>query len=183
MTEKIQLPEEIITSKIYEIRNLKVMIDRDLAELYGVNTKALKQTVRRNLQRFPEDFMFEMNDDEFIIWRSQFVTSKSDKQGLRYKPFCFTEQGVTMLSCILNSQRAIEVNIRIVRIFTKMREMLITHKDILIKLDEIERKDIEQDEKIMLIFEYIKQFEAIKQQELEQQNRPRIGYKLPEKDK
>ena len=102
------------------------MIDRDLAELYGVETKVLKQAVKRNIDRFPEDFLFEMTSDEFKDWRSQFVTSKSDKQGLRYAPYCFTEQGVTMLSCILNSARAIAVNIQIIRVFTKMRELLFT---------------------------------------------------------
>src|SRR6187431_2124688 len=116
------------------------MIDRDLADLYGVETRALKQAVRRNLSRFPGDFMFEMNKEEFEIWRSQNVTSNEDKLGLRHSPFCFTEQGVTMLSCILNSDRAIEVNIRVIRIFTKLREMLLTHKDILIKLEKIEKE-------------------------------------------
>jgi hypothetical protein len=171
------IPDEIILNKIYLVREQKVMIDRDLAELYGVETKVLKQAVKRNIERFPEDFMFEMTKEEFDIWRSQFVTSKSDMIGLRYAPFCFTEQGVTMLSCILNSKRAIEVNIKIIRVFTKMREMLQTHKDILQKLDEIERKDIEQDQKIMLIFEYLKQFEEAKHQQLEQANRKRIGFK------
>ena len=128
---EIAIPQEIILNKIYEIRGQKVMLDRDLAELYGVETKVLKQAVRRNIQRFPEDFMFEMLKDEFQNWRSQFVTSNSEKMGLRYTPFCFTEQGVTMLSCVLNSQRAIEVNIQIIRTFTKMREMILTHKDIL----------------------------------------------------
>lgn len=89
------------------------MLDRDLAELYGVETKVLKQAVRRNVIRFPIDFMFEMNKEELEIWRSQFVTSKEDRLGLRYMPFCFTEQGVTMLSCILNSERAIQVNYKL----------------------------------------------------------------------
>lgn len=102
-------------SKIYVIRDQKVMLDRDLAELYGVETKVLKQAVRRNMTRFPEDFMFEMTKEELENWRSQFVTSKEDRQGLRYMPFCFTEQGVTMLSCVLNSERAIHVNIQIIR--------------------------------------------------------------------
>ena len=107
MSSEISIPNEVIISKIYEIREQKVMLDRDLAELYGVATKVLKQAVRRNIYRFPEDFMFEMKADEFEGWRSQIVTSKEDKQGLRYAPFCFTEQGVTMLSCILKSERAI----------------------------------------------------------------------------
>src|SRR5882757_7328506 len=131
MTTSIALPDEVIIGKIYFIRGQKIMVDRDLAELYGVETKRLKEAVRRNLNRFPEDFMFEMTKEEFENWRSQFVISNLDKQGLRHAPFCFTEQGVTMLSCVLNSERAISVNIRIIRIFTRLREMLLTHKDIL----------------------------------------------------
>lgn len=100
------------------------MVDRDLAELYGVETKRLKEAVRRNMQRFPSDFMFEMNEEELRNWRTQFASSNSDVMGLRYHPFCFTEQGVTMLSCILNSERVIAVNIQVIRIFTKMRELL-----------------------------------------------------------
>ncbi len=158
MSKEVAMPQEIILSKIYEIRGEKVMIDRDLAELYGVETKVLKQAVRRNTHRFPEDFMFEMTKEEFQIWRSQIVTSKSEKMGLRYAPFCFTEQGVTMLSCVLNSQRAIEVNIRIIRTFSKMREMLLTHKDLLLEMEAIRKKVASQDEKIELIFDYLKQF-------------------------
>src|SRR5688500_9572415 len=106
MAKSITLPDEVIISKIYLIRGQKVMIDRDLPELYGVETKVLKQAVRRNIERFPEDFMFEMNKKEFESWRDENITSPEDKQGLRYVPFCFTEQGVTMLSCILNSHIA-----------------------------------------------------------------------------
>lgn len=133
------------------------MLDRDLAELYGVETKVLKQAVRRNLSRFPEDFMFEMNADEFENWRSQNVISNLDRQGLRHAPFCFTEQGVTMLSCILNSERAIAVNIQIIRIFTRMREMLSAHKDILLKLEQLEKKVTEHQTDIQLVFKYLKQ--------------------------
>ena len=125
-TQKIAIAEEAVISKIYLIRGQKVMLDRDLAELYGVETKTLKQAVRRNLSRFPLDFMFEMTGEELDNWRSQFVTSKQDRQGLRYAPFCFTEQGATMLSCLLNSERAISVNILIIRVFTKLREMVLT---------------------------------------------------------
>lgn len=175
----LAIPDEVLLNKIYFIRGQKVMLDRDLSDLYGVETKRLKEAVKRNIERFPEDFMFEMSKQEFENWRSQIASSKSDKMGLRYAPFCFTEQGVTMLSCVLSSKRAIEVNIRIIRIFTKMREMLATHKDILHKLKELERNDIEHDKKIELIFEYLKQFERFKQQEIEQKNRPRIGFKPP----
>lgn len=153
------------------IRGQKVMVDRDLAELFRVETRVLKQTVRRNLSRFPEDFMFQMSKEEFENWRSQNVMSKEDKKGLRHTPFCFTEQGVTMLSCILNSDVAIQVNIQIIRVFTKMREMILTHKDILLKVEQMESTLAGQDEKIAAIFEYLKQF--IRQQE---EPRPRIGY-------
>jgi hypothetical protein len=165
--------DDLITSRIFTIRGMKVMIDRDLAELYGIETKVLKQAVKRNIKRFPEDFMFEMNAVEFKNWRSQIVTSNSDKMGLRYRPFCFTEQGVTMLSCILNSNQAIEVNIRIIRVFVKMRELAIHHKDILLKLEELERKVYSHDEQILLIFEYLK-----KLIDPETKTRKRVGYKI-----
>lgn len=104
------------------------------------------------------EWMFEMKPQEFEIWRSQFVTSTSDQRGLRYAPFCFTEQGMTMLSCLLNSQRAIIVNIRIIRLFTKMRQMILTHKDLLIDMEEIRQKVASQDDKIELIFDYLTKF-------------------------
>jgi phage regulator Rha-like protein len=171
------MPEEEIISKIYEIRGLKVMIDRDLAELYGLATKVLKQAVKRNIERFPEDFMFEMTDDEFRNWRSQFVTSNSERMGLRYQPFCFTEQGVTMLSCVLNSKKAIETNIRIIRVFTKMREMLMTHKDILLKLEQFENRIGRNSENIQLIFKALKRF-----LNPPQEPRRQIGYKRKSED-
>jgi len=174
------IPDEVIISKIYLIRDMKVMLDRDLAVLYEVETKRLKEAVRRNMSRFPADFMFELTDDEFQKWRSQFVISNDDKMGLRYAPFAFTEHGVLMLASILNSERAIQVNIQIVRIFTKMRELLLTHKDILNVLDKIQRKLLEHDDKILLLFEYIKQLEKTKQKELEQKHRPKIGFKKSE---
>ncbi|HEV3414135.1 MAG TPA: ORF6N domain-containing protein [Puia sp.] len=147
-TRPFALAEEAIIDKIYLIRGQKVMLDRDLADLYGVETKVLKQAVRRNMDRFPPDFMFEMTEEELDNWRSQFVTSREDRQGLRYAPFCFTEQGVTMLSCILNSERAIAVNILVIRVFTRMRELISTHKDILIKLEQIEKTLLQQDNKM-----------------------------------
>ena len=173
------LPDEKIISQIYLIRDRKVMIDRDLAELYEVETRVLNQAVRRNIKRFPEDFMFQMTQEEMQDWKSQIVISNSEKMGLRKPPLVFTEQGVAMLSSVLNSDTAIMVNIQIIMVFTKMREMLETHKEILQRLDELERKGVERDDKIMLIFEYIKQFEEVKQQELEYNNRKRIGFKRP----
>ncbi len=166
------IPDEVIVSKIYLIRGQKVMLDRDLGELFGIATKVLKQAVKRNIKRFPLDFMFELTDEEFRNWRSQSVTSKSDIMGLRYAPFCFTEQGVTMLSCILNSQRAIDTNIRIIRVFSKLREMLLTHKDILIKLEQFEKQVAKNSGDIHLIFEALKQL-----LNPPQEPRVRIGYK------
>jgi hypothetical protein len=174
---EIMVTEEVIMSKIYFIRGQKVMIDRDLAKFYGVETKVLKQAVKRNIERFPEDFMFEMTKEELEGWRSQFVTSKSDMKGLRYTPFCFTNIGVPQLSTILKSKKAIMVNLQIMRVFNKMMIMLSTHQEMLNKLEQLQRNDIEQDKKIMLIFEYLKQFEEAKQQQLEQANRKRIGFK------
>lgn len=182
MTKEMQiLPDEAIANKIYVIRGKKVMIDRDLAELYDVETRVLNQAVRRNEKRFPEDFMFQMSKEEMEDWKSQIVISNSEKMGLRKPPLVFTEQGVAMLSSVLNSERAIMVNIQIIRVFTRLRELLTTHKEILLKLEQLERKDIEQDQKIMLIFEYLKQLEKAKQQELEQKIRPKIGFKPTKK--
>jgi len=171
------LPDELIINKIILLRDQKVLVDRDLAELYGVDTRTLNQAVKRNLKRFPDDFMFQMTKEEFEIWRSQIVISNNDKMGLRRPPYVFTEQGVAMLSSVLNSDRAILVNIQIMRVFTKMRALLDSHKEILRKLESIEKKDIEQDEKILLIFEYLKQLEQVKQEETLFKERKRIGYK------
>lgn len=134
------IPVERIEQSIYMIRGLKVMLERDLAALYGVETRALKQAVRRNADRFPDDFMFVLTGKEFINWRSQFVTSNSDKMGLRHAPMAFTEQGVAMLSTVLNSERAIDVNIAIMRTFVKLRQMLDSHARLAKKLAELEAK-------------------------------------------
>ena len=178
--KNIAIPDDVVMSKIYLIRDVKVMLDRDLAELYGVETKYLKRQVKRNIIRFPEDFMFELTELEFKEWRSQFVTSNEDKMGLRYAPYAFTEDGVAQLSTVLSSERAIKVNIQIIRLFSKMRRIMLAQKDILYKLEELERNDIEHDKKIELIFEYLKQFEKAKYQELEQKNRSKIGFKAKE---
>lgn len=128
----------IIQQKIYNLREQKVMLDFDLAELYGVTTKVLKQAVRRNIHRFPEDFMFELSESEFRVLRSQFVTSK--RGGMRYLPFAFTEQGVAMLSSVLNSPEAIDVNIQIIQTFVLMRQYALSHRDLSEKLKELEMK-------------------------------------------
>jgi len=175
------LPDELIINKIIILRDQKVLVDRDLAELYGVETRVLNQAVRRNIKRFPEDFMFQMTNEEMSIWKSQIVMTNSEKMGLRKSPYVFTEQGVAMLSSVLNSDRAIMVNIQIMRVFTKMRALLYSHKEILRKLESIEKKDIEQDEKILLIFEYLKQLEQFKQEETLYKEHKRIkGFKQDE---
>lgn len=178
------ITDEAVINKIYLIRGKKVMLDRDLAEMYGVETGQLKRQVRRNIDRFPEDFMFEMNQAELQNWRSQFGISNDDKMGLRYAPFCFTEQGVAMLSSVLNSKTAIDVNIRIIRVFTRMREILFTHKDILLKLEQVEKQIMKQDGKLkkhekemQMIFTALKEL-------LNPKTEPsrKIGFKRKEED-
>ncbi len=135
------IPVEIIEKKIYLIRGHKVMLDSDLAELYGVETKRLNEQVRRNLKRFPDDFMFQLTEEEAESLRSHFATLKSGRgKHRKYLPYAFTEQGVAMLSSVLNSDRAIEVNVQIMRTFVKLREMLSTHKDLARKLADMEKK-------------------------------------------
>ncbi len=134
------IPIEQISGKILLIRGQKVILDRDLAELYGVEVKQLKRAVRRNIDRFPGDFMFEMTDKEFKNWRYQFGTSNSLKMGLRYKPMVFTEQGVAMLSSVLRSKRAVEVNILIMRAFVRMRELLYSDKNLALKVEKLEKQ-------------------------------------------
>ncbi|MEO7924709.1 MAG: ORF6N domain-containing protein [Chitinophagaceae bacterium] len=150
------IPDELVMSKIYIIRDQKVMIDRDLGELYQVETRILNQAIRRNIARFPADFMFQLTEKEFEHWKSQIVISNVEKMGLRKRPLAFTEQGVAMLSGILNSETAIRVHIQIIRVFAKMKELLLSHKDILLQLEKIERKLTGHDEDLALVFQYLK---------------------------
>lgn len=170
MSKEITIPDEIITSKIYLIREQKVMVDSDLAELYQVQTKLLKRQVRRNKERFPDDFMFELTKDEFDNLRSQFGTSRWG--GSRYIPMVFTEQGVAMLSSVLNSSRAIAVNIRIIRVFTKTREMLTDNLNIKLEIEEIKKNLSNQNKNIELVFQYLDEL-------IEKKEKPitKIGYK------
>ena len=170
-----EITETDYFSLIYEIRGQRVMLDSDLANLYGVENKRLKESVRRNIDRFPEDFMFLLSDEEVRILRSQIASSNWG--GSRYGHMVFTEQGVAMLSSVLNSKRAISVNIRIIRVFVRMRRMVESHKEIIRKLELLEKKDLELDEKVTLIFEYLRQLEQTKQDEEGFRNRKRIGYK------
>jgi hypothetical protein len=150
------------------------MLDRDLALLYGIETKVLKQSVKRNILRFPEDFIFELNKSEFENWRSQFVTSNSDKIGLRHAPMAFTEHGVMMLSSILKSDRAIQTNIQIMRIFTKVRQMLLDTTEIKVDILQIQKKLENHDKNIELVFSYLDELTEKKENESE---RVKIGYK------
>lgn len=164
MSKSIAITDESVISKIYHIRGKKVMLDRDLAEMYGVETRRLNEQVKRNEKRFPADFMFRLTEQELEEWKSQNATSNKERMGLRKLPNVFTEQGVAMLSSVLNSDTAIEVNIQIIRIFTRIREVLLTNKDVLLKMEQLEKKILKQDEKtnkheeeIQVIFSALKQ--------------------------
>ena len=174
------VPVEIIQNKIYLIRGHKVMLDKELAELYGVSTRRLKEQVRRNLKRFPIDFMLELTWEETESLRSQIATLKRGEH-IKYLPYAFTEQGVAMLSSVLNSDRAIEINIQIMRVFTKLREMMISHKDLARKIEDLERKFQEKfeehDKKIILIFNAIKELLAGKAEA--EKNRGPMGFIPP----
>jgi len=148
-----------IRNRIFTIRGVQVMLDRDLAKLYQVETKVLNQAVKRNKDRFPEDFMFQMTNEEFENWRSQFVTSKSDKMGLRRPPYVFSEQGVSMLSAVLKSKTAVYISLKIIRAFVKMRKFLSENASIFQRLDKIEHKQIEADTKFEQIFKAIEEKE------------------------
>jgi phage regulator Rha-like protein len=166
---------KVIISKIHLIRGQKVMLDEDLAELYQVETKRLNEQVKRNIDRFPKDFMFQLSQKEFDNLKSQIATSSWG--GRRKPPFAFTEQGVSMLSGVLNSQIAIQVHIQIIRIFTKMRELLLTNKDILLKLEKLEKDVKENKQDIAMIFEALKQLlDPLKQK------RKMIGFKQYEEE-
>lgn len=163
MTSKLAVPTAPIERRILLVRGHKVMLDADLAELYGVETKMLNQAVRRNIERFPDDFMFQLTADEVeslrfhfgtSALRSQFVTSKRGRGGRRYLPFAFTEQGVAMLSSVLRSKRAVEVNIAIMRAFVKLREMLASNQELARRLDQMEQK---YDARFKIVFDAIRE--------------------------
>jgi hypothetical protein len=172
MKNKISVPDELITNQIHIIRNQKVMLDRDLSLLYGVEKKVLKQAVRRNSNRFPEDFMFELNDEELQNLRTQIVTSSWG--GLRYAPFCFTEQGVAMLSSILKSDKAIAVNIQIIRVFTKMRNLLSDNLNLKLEVEKIKSSIVNNTKNVEVLFSYLDELIADKENT---EPLPKIGYK------
>lgn len=171
MNKPIGIPDELIVNKIHLVREQKIMFDWDLAQLYDVETKQLKRQVRRNIERFPDDFMFELTSEEFEILRSQNGTSSSNWGGTRYVPMAFTEQGVAMLSSVLGSVTAIQVNIQIIRTFTKMRELLLTSAELMLKMEKMEQRLDSNDQSIEIVFNYLK--ELIQQ---ESQPRIKVGY-------
>jgi len=175
MNDQSLLSEETISNKIYFIRNQKVMLDSDLAFLYEIETKVLKQTVKRNLSRFPHDFMFELTKIEFDSLRSQIVTLKKGRgEHQKYLPFAFTEHGILMLSSILKSDKAIQTNIQIMRIFAKVRQMLLDTTEIKVDILQIQKKLENHDKNIELVFSYLDELTEKKENESE---RVKIGYK------
>jgi hypothetical protein len=181
-TKALTLIEEKILNKIYLVRGKKVMLDFDLSVMYNVETKQLKRQVRRNIERFPSDFMFELTERELENLRSQIGTSSWG--GARYLPMAFTEQGVAMLSSVLNSKTAIKVNIQIIRVFSKIRELMFTHKNILIKIEQIQKRMIKQDgrlkkneEDICAIFDALKEL-----LNPPQEPRRRIGFRRKDEE-
>ena len=156
---KLNIPVERIEKAIFMIRGHKVMVSTHLADLYDVAPKVLMQSVKRNIDRFPEDFMFQLSVEEFENLKSQFVTSSWGGMR-RARPYAFTEQGVAMLSSVLRSKRAVQVNIEIMRIFVKLREVLATHKDLALKFEKLEKRIVAHDEQIQTIFEVIQRLMA-----------------------
>jgi len=175
MIEKSLLPDEMIMNKIYYIRGQKVMLDEDLAELYGVLTKRLNEQVARNPERFPEDFMFKLNGDEFENLKSQFATSSWG--GRRKLPQVFTEYGVLMLSSVLNSKQAIQINIQIMRVFAHIRQMIVDNTELRLALEKIKGKLDSQDKSMEIIFRYLDELSERIPQMPEPGPRKRIGYK------
>jgi len=166
---------QIIKSKILIVRGNKIILDRDLAELYGVETRVLKQAVRRNIKRFPDDFMFQLSKEEFVNWRSQNVMSNADKMGLRHPHFAFTEQGVAMLSSVLNSDKAIDVNISIMRAFVLLRQHLTDYKDLKEQITKLEKEMNIKFKDINQALNYLLQKDKAV---IEHENRERIGFKI-----
>ncbi len=174
MSQEITIPDEIITNKIYLIRDQKVMLDRDLAELYGVETKQLKQAVKRNIDIFPVHFMFELTPDENELLRSQIVTSKKGRGGTRYLPMVFTEHGILQLSHVLRSKKAKLMSVRITEVFIQMREALTDNLNLKLDIEEIKKKLSNHSKNIELVFNYLD--ELIEKKE-NPEKRNKIGYK------
>ena len=174
-TSKALIPIERIEKLIYLIHGHKVMLDTDLAELYDVETRILVRNVKRNIDRFPKDFMFQLTKKEDEVLRSQIGISKKGRGGRRYAPYVFTEQGVAMLSSVLNSKRAIQVNVEIMRAFVRMRQLLASHKGLMQKILDMEKK---YDKQFQIVFKALKQLMVE-----EERPKPQIGFKADEENK
>jgi phage regulator Rha-like protein len=161
IAKRLPVPIELIERRIYPIRGQKVMLDTDLAEIYKVATKVLNQAIKRNQARFPGDFMFQLTHEEAESLRSQFVTSNRGRGGRRYQPYAFTEHGVAMLSAVLNSQRAVQMSILIVRAFVKMRELLASHKDLAARVEKLETAQQEHGSIIGILAEEIDEMKRL----------------------
>jgi phage regulator Rha-like protein len=173
MAEKSIIPDDIIMNKIYYIRNQKVMLDSDLADLYQVETKRLKEQVKRNISRFPERFMFELTKQENDLLRSQNATLEKGAHS-KYLPFVFTEHGILMLANVLKSKSAVEVSIRIIDIFVKLRENLADQKELWLQIEKIKNKLDNQDKNMEIVFRYL---DELIERKAKPEPRKRIGYK------
>ncbi len=171
---KVLVPDELVMNKIYFIRNQKVMLDSDLAELYNVETKQLKRQVNRNIDRFPDDFMFELTQSEYDVLRSQIGTLKRGQHS-KYLPMAFTEHGVLMLSSVLNSKQAIAVNIQIMRIFTGIRQMLADNTELRLEIEKIKKKVDNHDKNMEIVFQYL---DELLEKNEKTKPRKQIGYKI-----
>lgn len=172
------LSHEIIVSKIFQIRGCKVMVDRDLSAMYGIETRVLNQAIKRNEKRFPPDFMFQMTSEELADWKSQIVISNSKKErmGLRKRPYVFTEQGVAMLSSVLNSETAIAVNIQIIRSFTYVRRLINEHSELRLEVEKIKKELDNQGKNMEVVFRYLD--ELLERSVPAHAERKRIGYEI-----
>lgn len=179
MTKSMLVPDEVLINKIYQIRGYKVMLDSDLAELYQVETKALKQAVKRNIGIFPAHFMFELTEGEFACLRSQIVTSKTGRGGTRYMPMAFSEYGVLQLANVLRSERAKQMSIRIIEVFVRLREMLVDNTELRLAVEKLEKKTDNNTKNIELVFQYLD--ELLEKKDQPQPPRKSIGYKLKPK--
>lgn len=176
ITDEISVADEFVLSKIYLLRGHKIMLDSDLAGLYGVETKRLKEQVKRNITRFPSDFMFQLTLKEFEILRSQIATSSWG--GARHLPMAFTEQGVAMLSSVLNSEKAIEVNIIIIRVFTKIRQTIMDVAQLRLAFEEIKKKTENNTKNIEVVFQYL---DELLEKNKKSVTRQKIGYRVSKK--
>ena len=179
--EKPIIPDEVVMSKIFTLRGQRVMLDRDLAEMYDVKGFRMREQVKRNQDRFPENFMFQLTEEEVELMVSQNAIPSKQVLGGSL-PYAFTEHGVLMLANVLRSGRAVQMSIKIIEVFVKMREMLLAHRDLIMKIEKIERNVEGQGDEIKVLFQYLKKLMEEKEQQDEQQSRKRIGFKENKED-